>query len=147
MSNRSTLTKEISFDAGHRVPAHVAKCAHPHGHRYRVVVEAEGPVPEDGMVVDFGVLKQWMTEEIHDPYDHTMICHAADSALINAMEANGWRWVALKLPPTAENLAYHFFHRMVERAGREQAGLLIRSVTVWETPTSSAVYSLALEGS
>lgn len=138
---RSALTKEVQFDAGHRVPAHTSKCRHPHGHRYRVVVEAEGPVPESGMVVDFGVLKQWMVEEIHDRFDHAMIADELDTDLIKAMSANGWRCETVPYPPTAENLAHFCYYLLTKRAAVEQDGLLVRSVTVWETPTSSATYS------
>lgn len=135
----STLTKEIQFDAGHRVPMHESKCQHPHGHRYRVVVQAEGPVPESGMVIDFGVLKAWMTTEIHDRYDHTMIAHADDTALVEAMESNGWRVAVVPLPPTAENLAFIFYNHLRRRFD-EQPGLIVSGVTVWETPTSSATF-------
>ena len=144
MTARTTLTKEIQFDAGHRVPAHTSKCAHPHGHRYRVVVEAEGPVPESGMVVDFGVLKQWMMEEIHDRYDHAMMCGNTDHELAEAMANNGWRYELVPHPPTAENLAAVFYDHIQWRA-QEQPELRIVSVTVWETPTSSATYHVGQE--
>lgn len=138
---RSTLTKEIQFDAGHRVPAHRSKCRHPHGHRYRVVVEAEGPVPGSGMVVDFGVLKQWMTEEIHDRYDHAFIVDTDDLEMRAVFEGTTWRHELVPYPPTAENLAHLFHGLMVARAAGEP-GLSIGRVTVWETPTSSASFEV-----
>ena len=64
------ISKEIEFDAGHRVPKHDGKCRSPHGHRYRVRVTCKGYVIEDpnssdnGMLVDFGRLKGIMTEKI-----------------------------------------------------------------------------------
>ena len=143
---RSTLTKEIGFDAGHRVPAHTSKCQHPHGHRYRVVATVEGPVPGSGMVVDFGVVKQWMTEEIHDRFDHTFIADEADEPIRSAFDGTGWRIEWLSCPPTAENLAWWFHLLLSARAAAEQPLLRVVAVTVWETPTSSATYSTGAAG-
>lgn len=58
---QASVSKDVQFDAGHRVPSHASKCRNPHGHRYRVVAYCVGDVVEDGgsaddgMVVDFGI--------------------------------------------------------------------------------------------
>ena len=72
-----TISKEIQFDAGHRVPLHTSKCKNPHGHRYRVVAFLEGELitsgPETGMVRDFSHVKQALTEFVHDVFDHGFV--------------------------------------------------------------------------
>ena len=57
---RTSITKCIEWDMGHRVPNHESKCRNPHGHRYKCEIEVAGDIivelnsPEQGMITDFG---------------------------------------------------------------------------------------------
>lgn len=142
--SRTLISKEVEFDAGHRVPNHASKCRNPHGHRYRVRVTLDGKVvtddtsPEFGMVADFGFLKDLLMREVHDPFDHSMIVHYEDVELRKALDGHDWKVVHFPYVPTAENLArfiaerldYHLTDRPFELA----------EVAVWETPTSVAYW-------
>src|SRR5262245_56527683 len=76
---RYYISKEVQFDAGHRVPNHDSKCRNPHGHRYRVEAWLTGDLvttpgaPDEGMLMDFGALKKILMREIHDKLDHGFI--------------------------------------------------------------------------
>lgn len=141
------ISKEIEFDAGHRVPNHVSKCKNPHGHRYKIRVTCEGEIitdpdsPEYGMLTDFGALKGLMTTLIHDPLDHAMVIHTDDHILLNAMDGKGWKIVVFPYVPTAENLARWAWNQL-EPVLRDTYGeaLELRQIAVWETPTSVAYY-------
>lgn len=92
------ISKEIQFDAGHRVPQHKSKCRSQHGHRYRLVVYVEGPVvqsddSDDGMVIDFGDLKIVMMDKVHDLFDHANILWVNDPLTDILTE----RWSELKV--------------------------------------------------
>jgi 6-pyruvoyltetrahydropterin/6-carboxytetrahydropterin synthase len=138
-----SITKEIQFDAGHRVPLHESKCKNPHGHRYRVVAEVEGELQAEGsstdMVLDFGDLKTIMQTLIHDKYDHSFIVWTGDSlwsTLQAWKESNSFaKIVPVDFHPTAEQLANHFFQIVSSNLFGD---LKLKSLTVWETPTSSA---------
>lgn len=132
----AVVSKAIEFDAGHRVPEHWSKCRNPHGHRYKVEVVVEGEIPADGMVVDFGVLKELMVELIHDRCDHAMLVGCDDIELLDALAGHSWRVVVLEDVPTAENLAHEFARELGTPLGNE--GLVLRCVRVWETPTCMA---------
>jgi len=141
------ITKEIEFDAGHRVPSHGSKCRNPHGHRYRVRVTCLGAIvdepgsPDDGMLVDFGDLKALLTEHVHDPLDHSMIVWTGDAPLLEALAGHGWALVEFPYVPTAENLARWCFELLEPLvAARFRDGLRLVEVAVWETPTSVAYY-------
>lgn len=147
------ITKEVEFDAGHRVPSHGSKCRNPHGHRYRVRVMCEGPIiddpgaPDDGMLVDFGDLKGLMTTLVHDVLDHGFICHRDDTLLMAALaDASGhdghdWRLIEFPYIPTAENIARWCWEQLAAPiAERFRDGLRLVEVAVWETPTSVAYY-------
>lgn len=143
------ISKEVEFDAGHRVPTHGSKCRSPHGHRYRVRATCAGPIvddpgaEDDGMLVDFGDLKVLMTTEIHDRFDHAMIVWFADQMLADAMARDGWKIAFLPYVPTAENLARWCYETLAPAvAARFRDGLRLVEIAVWETPTSVAYFGV-----
>jgi 6-pyruvoyltetrahydropterin/6-carboxytetrahydropterin synthase len=141
------ISKEVEFDAGHRVPTHGSKCRSPHGHRYRIRATCEGPIVDDpastdhGMLVDFGDVKALLTERVHDRFDHAMIVWEDDRTLAVAMARDGWKVAWFPYVPTAENLArwcYELLEPLI--ADRFRDGLRLVEIAVWETPTSVAFY-------
>lgn len=146
---RHGITREIGIDAGHRVTHHGSKCRNLHGHRYTIQATCEGPLYEqgeqEGMVLDFGFLKDEMMAVIDAYCDHGMILWQDDPALqaftpedVYAGEGSFEEWLsAVKLAilesgyckingqwgklyvvpfvPTAENLAKHWFDRLAPR--------------------------------
>src|SRR5205807_10587772 len=91
------ISKEIEFDAGHRVPMHQSKCTNPHGHRYRVKVTCTGCIindhsrADDGMLIDFGELLKFMEILIHDQLDHGFIIAPNDAELRAAFGGSEWK--------------------------------------------------------
>ena len=53
------ITAEFHYDAAHRLPLlpDTHKCSRLHGHTYRLLVTIDGPVLEDGFVIDFADVK------------------------------------------------------------------------------------------
>lgn len=149
MTDQALVSKYVEFDAGHRVPSHASKCRNPHGHRYRVVAHVAGPILEptgasdDGMVVDFGTIKQLLTEHVHDVYDHAFVVWEHDPSMIAALavgsdqDGTEWRVVVVPFVPTAENLAQHTYDVL---ATHMPAPLRLHHVDIYETPTSVASY-------
>jgi 6-pyruvoyltetrahydropterin/6-carboxytetrahydropterin synthase len=164
MMGTVTITKHVEFDAGHRVPDHRSKCRSPHGHRYKVEAEITGPVvdeagnAENGMVIDYGRLKDALTEHVHDPWDHAFLVHDGDHLMRASLTPHAdllggedsWKVAVLPCVPTAENLVRVAALRLmgpVAALGGALPGDDIRSarvrlvrVTLWETPTCSAVW-------
>ena len=143
-----SISKEIEFDAGHRVPSHQGKCRNPHGHRYKVRVTCVGEIidnpgaPDNGMLVDFSDLKTLMNTEVHDVLDHSFIIWEKDEALQKVMHGNDWLIVDFPYIPTAENLARWAWEKLYPLINaRFGANLELEEVAIWETPTSVAYYS------
>ena len=138
------ITRSVEFEAGHRVLSHRGKCQHPHGHRYKVEAALIGPPvdhgPEQGMVADFGVLKDclyWVTDRL----DHAMLVWEHDAELLGALAGHDWGVVTLPVVPTAEGLAQVLFKSLaLVVAQRCDYRVGLQRVTVWETPTTSATY-------
>jgi len=145
------ITKQIEVDTSHEVPNHKGKCKNLHGHRYVVEVGVDDIVLDsigdssEGMVIDFGDLKELMIEIIDKKLDHTGIFYTydpdVDILLIKEkrqIERNGKAFVWLSVPPTAENIAKYIYNEMKPALiGRN---IKIKHVKVWETPTSTATY-------
>jgi 6-pyruvoyltetrahydropterin/6-carboxytetrahydropterin synthase len=129
------VTVQIHFCYGHRLLDYDGACAHPHGHNGLVEIELESEGLDDrGMVFDFGDVKRDVKAWIDQRMDHQMILRK-DDPLVPWLEQQGEPFMILDDNPTAENIA-----RVIYRHVRE-AGYPVRSVQLWETPTSHATYS------
>ena len=109
---RTRVTRSFSFEAAHQLPWHAGKCKRLHGHHYRVEVTVEGPIDDNGVVIDFDDVKSVVQAEIVERYDHQYLNDFLDN-------------------PTAELLAHDVWKRL---AG---AGLHVVALRLWETPDSS----------
>lgn len=139
------ISKEIGIDVGHRVPFHKSKCRGFHGHRYRIEVGVDDVLitkgSSEGMVIDFGDLKEVMMEEIDGKLDHTSIYFINDpmAEVLKLLEPDSPKpFVWVHFIPTAENLAKYLFKSIKELL--RDRGIKIDYVKVWETPTSTATY-------
>ncbi len=143
------ITKEIEIDMGHRVPNHKSKCANLHGHRYRIEIGVDDKViidsgaSNEGMVIDFGDLKQTMIEQLDAQFDHGFILYDGDQFADQfALWKGEFKQKITFVPfiPTAENLAKYWYEIMEESL--QKLNIQIKHVKVWETPTSTAIYQL-----
>ena len=146
-----TVTRYHDFSCGHRVADHESKCAHLHGHNYRVHFTCEAKVnalDSIGRVVDFSALKS-MSNWLEERWDHRMLVWEKDSTmreLSRSAEQTGTArilrasivWVPFN--PTAENMAQH----LVEVVGPHllPPNILLTSVRIEETRKCSATYHL-----
>lgn len=107
--SRVTCTRRFCVDAGHRVHKHESKCAHLHGHSYKIHVTVSAPQLDPlGRVVDFGLLKTIVGRWLEERWDHGFIVGEEDRDLITALRAvPGVKQKLYIMPfnPTAENMA------------------------------------------
>ncbi len=146
MSEQHLITREIGIDAGHRVTYHGSKCRNLHGHRYTIQATCAGPLAlegaEEGMIIDFGFLKEEMMAEIDAPCDHGLILWQKDPILSIFSVDMGLKIYILPVVPTAENLARHWFERLAPRVReRTQGRATLKRIRVLETPNCWADYS------
>ena len=128
------VTQELRFCYGHRLLGHPGKCARLHGHNARVfLVLRAASVDAKGMVIDFDVLEQRARRYLDEALDHRMLLQQGDPACA-ALAGIGEMFVALEVPPTAENLAKLIFEQLL------RAGLPLAEVRLEEQPGSTASY-------
>lgn len=101
-----SCTRDYSFCSGHRVLDHESKCAHPHGHNYRVEITATSEKLDSlGRIIDFSVLKEKIGGWIESNWDHGFIVFSEDGDLIKALSTvPDNKLFILPTNPTVENL-------------------------------------------
>lgn len=152
-----TVSKEFIFDAAHMLAGHEGLCKNIHGHTYRVLVEVSynniwtdeviSKGPSAGMVVDFKRLKEVINVALFDKLDHAFIYDSnsestIETRLVDTMQELGLKTYAMPNRPTAENMTSHFADviMMALYNIEELKDLTLEKITVYETPTSFAVY-------
>ncbi len=109
------VTKIFEFDTAHTLHNYDGLCRNIHGHTYKLHVTAIGePIsdkssPKYGMVVDFGILKNRIKENVIDKFDHSLVISCDECS--NFADANKdifSRIHIVEFQPTAENLVAHF---------------------------------------
>lgn len=145
-----SIAKRLEWDAGHRLLKHGGKCQHLHGHRYAAVIEV-GPskfrgvhrdykgVDDVGVVVDFSVVKREVGGWIDERWDHGYIAQKEDP-FGKLAEELGMKVYWMDRAPSAENLAEELY--CVAKVLLEPHHVVVRSVSIWETPTSVALFGV-----
>jgi len=121
---RTTIFKEFTFEAAHRLPfvPEGHKCFRLHGHSFRVEIHVTGDVdPATGWVMDFGDIKAAF-KPLHNELDHNFLNE------IPGLEN-----------PTSENLAVWIWDRLAEGLPE------LSRIVVRETCTSGCVYHGPME--
>jgi len=112
------LRREFTFDAAHRLEHYHGKCEALHGHTYRFAVTLRGEPDAEGMVMDFVVLKDLVSERILARLDHSYLNDILPQ-------------------PTAERIALWIWGELEPALDTLRAELF--EVQVWETATCSVI--------
>lgn len=118
-----SICRTFEFEAAHYLPNHLGKCRNLHGHSYKLEVEfvgetcPNGDAPEYGMLEDFGNVKKFITDNVIDKLDHTVLNDVAP------------------FYPTAENLVIWIKN---EIQFKHNLRCKLARIRLWETSTSWA---------
>ncbi len=130
------IGKTFTFEAAHRLPDHDGHCRRLHGHSYKVEVTLDGPVHDDGMVLDFGKLTKIWREDLEPLLDHRTLLWMGDPLAEQLFPFIGDALIRLGFMPSAENLAI-FIKRQLDLVLNVDE-VHIAKVRVYETATSWA---------
>lgn len=136
------LTKEFSFEAAHALGGYDGPCREIHGHSYRLFVTVKGSPstdeedPKQGMVLDFGLLKRIVGEEIVSRFDHALVLRSnVDAELRCVLGERFGNVVTVDYQPTCEHMLADFARRLIRRL---PAGVTLHALRLHETATSYA---------
>ena len=118
-----SITVESYFSAAHRLKGYHGKCENLHGHNWKVQITISGDdLDKTGMVFDFKEAKA-LLNKIISSLDHKDLNKVGDFKKRN---------------PTSELVAEYIFDKY-QKSLKPQ--LKLKSVSVWETPTSHATFN------
>lgn len=130
------------ISCGHRVHGHESKCAHLHGHNYRIffTVQADNKqLDMIGRVLDFSVIKSRLCEWLETWWDHKMLIWVDDPMLDDLLDIDPDGVVPVEFNPTAENMAEHLV-TVVGPKELEGTGCVLVACRIEETRKCSATF-------
>ena len=153
------VTKEFTFDSAHFLPNYYGKCESMHGHTYKLHVTVEGELGENGLLIDFVVLKRIVKKQVLERLDHKII---NDTIQVASCEKTAqWIWdqlvdlkslIAKELgDPNLPASITKYFAEAVPASGVAGDATIdisdfsnqvrLKEIRLWETPTSFVTYS------
>jgi len=136
----TTAERYHDISCGHRVYGHESKCAHLHGHNYRVHFVCAGELDSIGRVIDFSVIKSKLCMYLEDWIDHKFLVWEKDPLCDLLYELDN-TVIICSFNPTAENLA-KFIVEVIAPIELEGTGVTLIECKVEETRKCSATYKL-----
>jgi len=85
-----SVCKRFRFDAAHKLPNHLGLCKNLHGHCFSLEVEITGIIhnkigPEQGMIIDFSMLKTIVNDLIINQCDHSYLNDQFENPTVELM--------------------------------------------------------------
>lgn len=134
------ITKEFQFEMAHALVGYDGPCKNIHGHSYKLKVTVKGEVKEgtsdsdEGMVIDFGIIKQIVNELIVNKYDHSLVLNEKMDIDISQFQFMN-SLIISPYQPTCENLLVDFAGMIQEKLPHQ---IKLHSLFLRETPNSYA---------
>lgn len=138
------VSKEFSFEAAHYLTRYHGQCEHLHGHSYKLRVTVQGEIQENGLVIDFKILKKIVKERILDKYDHRCFNDFFENPTAEIIAQHFWDELK-DLPKLLEseiedpNLPQEIKRLLREEGAKKDVNkkIQLHEIQLWETPTSS----------
>ena len=131
------ISKTFRMEAAHQLPADkiYGKCSHLHGHSYKLTVTVEGPNTQEGWVMNFSTLGDFVKSEIEDKCDHRFLRFHGNVLMpvIGYIEPE-----EDDLPTTAENLGWYWAWLIFEWLHENHPGITLAKLEVQETEKCTA---------
>ena len=105
------IAKEFRWEMGHRLPEHFGLCKNIHGHSYKMIVEFEGNINEQGMIIDYYDVEK-IINPIIEKLDHAFIVNKNDKVVIELLEKMNSKKVVIDFESTAENISKYMLREI-----------------------------------
>ena len=139
---KSKIFYEGTIDSAHFVPGSNSKCENIHGHTWKVRIDIIGEIQKDGMILDFGIIKELLNTLDHNvrdfpPYTPERMAHP---------ETKQYGWFVKNImndiipQPTAENMSIYIHDQIMKYEQIEFC-----NVRIYEGKNKGAEYNTALQ--
>ena len=136
------VTKRFHFEMAHTLYEYDGLCRNIHGHSYNLEVTLIGEPrnkaqhPKDGMVIDFGDLKEIVKTQIVSRFDHAlMVNKLVPQSQLDLLLKTTNRLIVVDFQPTSENIAAFIAEILQQHL---PVGVTLFSIRLYETVTSFA---------
>ncbi len=139
------VAKRFRWEGAHRLPWHTGGCQNLHGHSYQMWVELKGTLDENGMLLDFKDIKQYLAPLVEE-WDHAVLIAKADTELLAAMKGLQSKHYVLPYDTTSENLCLFVTEYLAGKALDVMIEMQVTHVCVrlQETETCYAEYEVSV---
>jgi len=135
------IAKEFRWEMGHRLPEHFGQCKNIHGHSYKMLVEFEGEIDKNGMVIDYYDVEK-IINPIIEKLDHAFMVSKNDKVVLEFLEKMNSKKVVVDFQSTAENICTYILSEVkITNIPSNVKGIKIR---VYETTHDYAEDTLKL---
>lgn len=135
------IAKEFKWEMGHRLPEHFGQCKNIHGHSYKMLVEFEGELDENGMVIDYYDVEK-IINPIIEKLDHAFLVSKDDKLTIEFLEKLNSKKVVVDFESTVENICTYLLTQI--KTANLPANVKTIMVRVSETEEDYAEESISL---
>ena len=97
------VAKEFRWEMGHRLPEHFGNCKNIHGHSYKMIVEFEGEMNKDEMIIDFYDIDR-IIKPLIEKLDHAFMVNKNDRDVIEFLEKIKSKKLVVDFNSTVENI-------------------------------------------
>lgn len=136
------ITKHFTFEMAHALKDYDGPCKNIHGHSYELHVTLKGcpqndeNSPKNGMLMDFGDLKNLIKTELIDLFDHSLVLNKnTEDSVIKQLKEHFNNIQLVDYQPTSENLLIDFAKRLKTKLPSK---IELYSLKLRETATSYA---------
>lgn len=141
------VTKRFHFEMAHTLYGYDGLCRNIHGHSYYLEITLVGeprnePIhPKDGMVMDFGQIKEIVKAQIVNRFDHALMVNShVPEKQKEILRQTNERFIVVDFQPTSENMVVYIADILQQHL---PFGVNLFSVRLYETATSFAEWFAA----
>jgi len=135
------IAKEFRWEMGHRLPEHFGLCKNIHGHSYKMIVEFEGKLDQNQMVIDYYDVEKIINPVI-EKLDHAFMVNKDDKIVLEFLDRMNSKKVIVDFNSTAENIC-SFLLSEIKKCSLP-SNISSVKVRVYETQFDYAEESLSL---
>jgi 6-pyruvoyltetrahydropterin/6-carboxytetrahydropterin synthase len=107
------IAKEFKWEMGHRLPEHFGNCKNIHGHSYKMIVEFEGELNNNEMIIDFYDIDK-IIKPVINRLDHAFMVNKKDKDVVDFLEKINSKKVMVNFNSTVENICNFVLNEIKE---------------------------------
>ena len=136
------IAKEFRWEMGHRLPEHFGLCKNIHGHSYKMLVEFEGELNKDEMIIDYYNVEK-IINPIIEKLDHSFMVNKNDEVVLEFLKKMNSKKVVVDFQSTAENICLYILKEI--KKANLPSNISEAKVRVFETADDYAEETLKLK--